>query len=123
MAEERQKRELGDWQAENEKRWKRLEVITEQQWGKQATEHEQAVARLKVLEEHLPRILNHLDWLWRAQRAFAYHQVSEVQKWVTDFEDLVEGRDQAESDGSQSAASRGPRSDVASGPAMTAKRG
>jgi hypothetical protein len=123
LAEERQKRELGEWQAENEKRWKRLEVITEQQWGKQAVEHEQAVVRLKALEEQLTHTLIQLDWLWRVQRAFAYHRVSEVQKWTTDFENLIEERDKAESGSPQAAASAGAHSDGTTGLGLAAKRG
>ena len=95
LAEERQKRELGEWQAENEKRWKRLEVMTEQQWNRQATEHEHVVARLKTLEEQIVNVINQVDWLWRVQRASAYHSVSEVQKWITDFEALLEERDKS----------------------------
>jgi hypothetical protein len=124
LAEERQKRELGEWQAENEKRWKRLEVMTEQQWNRQATEHEQAVARLKVLEQQLAHVVNQVDWLWRVQRASAYHNVSEVQKWITDFEALLEERDKAEPGAARDAAARGAsRLDGAPGPAPVGKRG
>lgn len=99
LAEERQKRELSEWQTDNEKRWRRLEVITEQRWANQQREHQELVDRLKIDEERSIGLVDEIEWLWRAQREFAYHRVSEVQKWITEFEKLLDERDRSSESG------------------------
>ena len=90
LAEDRQKRELAEWQTENEKRWKRQEAINEQQMGGQQAQGQQLTERIEAIEERLVGLSIQIEVLWKTQRAFAYHQVTEVQNWLTDFEKLQE---------------------------------
>jgi len=86
LAEDRQKRELGDWQAENEKRWKEWETTFNRQLNDSRTQTEKLEERLQRVEALLGKITVQLETLWQTQRSFAYHRVGEVQKWITDFE-------------------------------------
>jgi len=86
LAEDRQKRELGDWQAENEKRWKEWETTFNRQLNDYRLQMEKLAERLEQAEALLSRMTTQLDALWQTQRSFAYHRVGEVQKWITDFE-------------------------------------
>ena len=86
LAEDRQKRELGDWQAENEKRWKEWETTFNRQLNDYRLQMEKLAERLEHAEALLSRVTTQLDALWQTQRSFAYHRVGEVQKWITDFE-------------------------------------
>lgn len=88
LAEDRQKRELGEWQADNEKRWKQWETTSERQLANFRAQAQATAKRLERIERLLAALMSQVGVLWRAQRAFAYHRVSEVQQWVTDFEKL-----------------------------------
>lgn len=128
LAEERQKRELGEWQAENEKRWRRLEVITEQRWTNRQREHDDVAKRLAAVEEQFGGVATDVDWLWQAQRAFAYHGVSEVQKWIADFEKLLEEREKGQNKGTSATPPRDSvpqrgTGNVPSGPQSPTRRG
>ena len=86
LAEDRQKRELGDWQAENEKRWKERETTFDRQLSDYSSQMDALDERLAEAERLLGRITVQLEALWQNQRSFAYHRVGEVQKWISDFE-------------------------------------
>jgi len=88
LAEDRQKRELGEWQAENEKRWKQWETASERQLADYRMQSQEILERLDRIESRLAELTSQLKTLWQAQRSFAYHRVGEVQRWVADFEKL-----------------------------------
>lgn len=96
LAEERQKRELGEWQADNEKRWKRLETLSERRWAEQRDRDQDLAQRLRDIESQLVGLSAQIELLWQAQRAFAYHQVSEIQKWMSEFEKIAEQHEKIE---------------------------
>jgi len=99
LAEERQKRELAEWHAENEKRWKQWETTSERHLANFRAQTTATVKRLERIEKLLAVMTSQLSTLWRVQRAFAYHRVSEVQQWVTDFEKLWDEYEQTADDG------------------------
>jgi len=101
LAEERQKRELAEWHAENEKRWKQWETTSERHLANFRAQTTATVKRLERIEKLLAVMTSQLSTLWRVQRAFAYHRVSEVQQWVTDFEKLWDEYEQTADDGGE----------------------
>ena len=102
LAEERQKRELAEWHAENEKRWKQWETTSERHLANFRAQTTATVKRLERIEKLLAVMTSQLSTLWRVQRAFAYHRVSEVQQWVTDFEKLWDEYQQTAQDEGES---------------------
>ena len=102
LAEDRQKRELGAWQAENEKRWKQWETAAERQLADYRRQSQEILERLGSIEGQLARLTSQLNTLWQAQRSFAYHRVGEVQRWVTDFEKLWEEYEESETGDAES---------------------
>ncbi len=53
LSEERQKRQLEQWQEENEKRWRKELLRWDHQWGEQAKRNQQAGVRFLELEGRL----------------------------------------------------------------------
>lgn len=51
LSEERQRRELIEWQAANEQRWTKVELEREARWNQQASRNDEATARVRTLEE------------------------------------------------------------------------
>lgn len=101
LADDRQKRELGEWHAENEKRWKQWETTSERQLSNFRAQAQATAKRLERIEKLLVALTSQVGTLWRAQRAFAYHRVSEVQQWVTDFEKLWDEYEQTADNGGE----------------------
>ena len=101
LAEERQKRELAEWHAENEKRWKQWETTSDRHLANFRAQATATAKRLERIEKLLAVLTEQVGTLWRAQRAFAYHRVSEVQQWVTDFEKLWDEYEQMADDGGE----------------------
>jgi len=93
LAEERQRKELEEWQAENEKRWKKHELQWEHQWKEQYQRHNELLARLVTLEEAIKAQDQQLASLWRLEETYTAHRLAEVQRWQDELEKAVNERD------------------------------
>jgi len=93
LAEERQRKELEEWQAENEKRWKKHELQWEHQWKEQYQRHNELLARIVVLEEEVKAQKLQLASLWRLQEVYAAHRTAETQRWQSELEKAIAERD------------------------------
>jgi len=93
LAEERQRKELEEWQGEDEKRWKKHEMQWEHQWKEQYERHNALVARFAGLEEEVKASQEELARLWRVNEVFAAHRLGEVQRWQSEMGKAIAERD------------------------------
>lgn len=107
LSEERQRRELTEWQAANEQRWTKMELEREARWNQQAGRNEEAVTRLRSLEElrtaDVERVQKlakdiaavqaeyraKLKELWKVHERDAIFQLDQVRRWYDEISMVV----------------------------------
>ena len=82
LAEKRQKNQLEEWQAENEKRWKKNLLIWEQYWRTQDRWNEEHAKRFGPLEESAEVNRAQVMALWRTWEEYARRQIGEMQERI-----------------------------------------
>jgi hypothetical protein len=82
LAEKRQKNQLEEWRAENEKRWKKNLLIWEQHWRAQDRWNEEHVARLVPLGESTEANRAQIKALWQTWQDYARRQIGEMQERI-----------------------------------------
>ena len=92
LAEKRQREQLDEWQAEDEKRWKKNLLIWEQHWRTQDRWNEEQAARLGALEESDNAKRAQIIALWQTWEEYARRQIGEMQDRIVQagerFEEL-----------------------------------
>jgi hypothetical protein len=91
LAEKRQKNQLEEWQAENEKRWKKNLLIWEQRWRTQERWNEEHAAKLGPLEESTEVNRAQITALWQTWQEYARRQIGEMQERIVHAGERVEG--------------------------------
>jgi len=94
LAEERQRKEMAEWQAEDEKRWKKHEMQWEHHWKEQYGRYNQLVSRLAAADEEVRTLGQLLSGLWRLQEVRNTFQLGEAQRWQSEFDKATAERDQ-----------------------------
>jgi len=89
LAEKLQRDQLDEWQAENEKRWKKHMLIWEQHWRKQDRWNEEQATRLGSLEESTEANRAQITALWQTWQEYARHQIGEMQDRIVHAEEKV----------------------------------
>jgi chromosome segregation ATPase len=84
LAEKRQRRQLDEWQAEDEKRWKKNLLIWEQHWRDQDRWNEEHTARLGPLDESAKANRAQITALWQTWQEYARRQIGEMQERQAD---------------------------------------
>jgi hypothetical protein len=87
LAEARQKTKLEEWQAEDERRWKKHLLIWEQQWRDHDRRNDEQLGRISTLEEQTRLHNMDLATLWEIEEAHARHWSSQAQEWAIRFGD------------------------------------
>jgi hypothetical protein len=87
LAEKRQKHQLDEWQAEDEKRWKKHTIIWEQHWRNQDRWNEEQATRLGSLEESTEANRVQITALWQTWQEYARRQISEMQERIVHAEE------------------------------------
>ena len=82
LAEKRQRHQLEEWQAENEKRWKKNLLIWEQHWRTQDRWNEEHAARFGPLVESAKVNRAQIMALWRTWEEYARRQIGEMQERI-----------------------------------------
>ena len=90
LAEKRQRHQLDEWQAEDEKRWKKHMIIWEQHWRKQDRWNEEQATRLGSLEESTKANRAQITALWQTWQEYARRQISEMQERIVQAGEKVE---------------------------------
>jgi chromosome segregation ATPase len=89
LAEARQKTKLEEWQAEDEKRWKKQLLIWEQQWRDHDRRNGEQLGRISALEEQTRLHSMDLATIWEIQERYAHHWTSQAQEWAISFGDIT----------------------------------
>ena len=94
LAEKRQKNQLDEWQAEDEKRWKKNVIVWEQHWREQDRWNEEHAARFGPLEESTKVNRAQITVLWQTLQEYARRQIGgmqEVQELIVQAEEKAGG--------------------------------
>ena len=90
LAEKRQRHQLDEWQAEDEKRWKKNLLIWEQHWRDQDRWNEEYTARLGPLDESAKANRAQITALWQTWQEYARRQIGEMQERIVHAGEKVE---------------------------------
>lgn len=96
LAEERQKRQLEQWQEENEKRWKKELLGWEHHWGEQAKRNKDIVERFGSLEKLLAQHQIQLGATWKFLEAQIAFETQEDRRRQNEMVRLLEDRPKQE---------------------------
>lgn len=80
LAEERQRKELTDWQGENEQRWKKESLRWDYLIQEQQKVNQKLSERFPPVERQLALILREIEALWRLQEALGTTQIQSSQR-------------------------------------------
>lgn len=86
LAEERQRKELDNFLAEDEKRWKKQTLAWDHRWAEQAKTNRDLAAQAPPLRKELETQKVLLRQLWRLQETFGAHRLQEAQRWLNSLE-------------------------------------
>lgn len=92
MSEERQRKEMETWQAENEKRWKRQILQWEHEVQEQDKINRQLAARFPSLEERQRVYDAQIQHLWRLHETEGLARLAEGQRWLGQLEEALKAR-------------------------------
>ncbi len=96
LAEERQKRQLEQWQEENEKRWRKELLRWDHQWSEQAKRNQQIADTFAGVERRLTQHQAHLEALWKFLESQITYQTQESRRWLGEMTRLLEERPKKE---------------------------
>ena len=92
LAEDRQRKEMSNFLAENEKRWKKQTLEWDYQWDQQGKTNVDFKDRFPVIAEQLTFHDNLLQFLWRFVEAQGNAQLTAAQKWLDEVQKLAAQR-------------------------------
>lgn len=92
MSEERQRKEMETWQAENEKRWKRQILQWEHEVQEQDKINRQLAARFPSIEERQRVHDAQIQHLWRLHETEGLARLAEGQRWLGQLEEALKAR-------------------------------
>ncbi|MGQ9490989.1 MAG: hypothetical protein ACUVR4_13125 [Anaerolineae bacterium] len=97
LAEERQRRELAEWQAENEQRWKKETLRWDYAFGEQHNFNQKLTERLLPLEKLVGLLQREIEALWRLQENLGNQQLNNMQKLLDVIGGAADARPKLES--------------------------
>lgn len=86
LAEERQRKELEEFLAEDEKRWKKQMLAWEHRWAEQQKLNKDLAAQHPPLRKDIENLKATIKQLWRLQESFGAHRLQEAQRWLNALE-------------------------------------
>lgn len=86
LAEERQRKELENFIAEDEKRWRKQMLALEHQWSEQAKVNRDLAAAILPLRKEIETLRVLIRQLWRLQETYGAHRLQEAQRWLNALE-------------------------------------
>lgn len=96
LAEERQKRQLEQWQEDNEKRWRKELLGWDHQWSEQEKRKKQVDDRFSEAEARLAQHRIEIDAAWRFLEAEVNYQTQESRRWLGEMNRRLEERPRKE---------------------------
>ena len=92
LAGERMQKGFEEFQAEDERRWRKHEVTWSHRWGEQERANAKFDERLKALEEQLKTVSAQVGELWEVQQTLARLRSAEAERWLVEFSKRWEER-------------------------------
>lgn len=89
LAEDRQRKELEDFLAEDEKRWKKQLLEWEHRWSEQARLNKELAGQTPPLRKEIEALKGLLRQLWRLQETYGSHRLQEAQRWLASLESAL----------------------------------
>ena len=96
LGEDRQKRQLEEWQEENEKRWRKELLRWEHQWAEQGKRNKQAGDRFDEVEARIEQHRAEIDAAWRLLEWQATYQTQESRRWLGEITNKLQERPKKE---------------------------
>jgi hypothetical protein len=96
LGEDRQKRQLEEWQEENEKRWRKELLGWEHQWAEQGKRNKQAGDRFDEVEARIEQHRAEIDAAWRLLEWQATYQTQESRRWLGEITNKLQERPKKE---------------------------
>jgi len=96
LAEERQRKELGEWQGENEQRWKKETLRWEYTIQEQAKVNRKLAERFPSTEKTVALLQREIEALWRLHEVLGGGQLQQAQKWLDAIGAAQDARPKAE---------------------------
>jgi ABC-type transporter Mla subunit MlaD len=96
LGEERQKRQLEQWQEDNEKRWRKELLRWDHQWAEQAKQNGQFNGSFGTVEERLAQHRAEIDAAWKFMEAQISYQTQESRRWLGEMTHRLEERPKKE---------------------------
>ena len=96
LAEERQRKELGEWQGENEQRWKKETLRWDYIIQEQAKVNRKLAERFPSTEKTVALLQREIEALWRLHEVLGGGQLQQAQKWLDAIGAAQDARPKAE---------------------------
>lgn len=96
LGEERQKRQLEQWQEDNEKRWRKELLRWDHQWAEQAKQNGQVGNHFGDVEGRLAQHRVEIDAAWKLMESQISYQSQETRRWLGEMTRLLEERPKKE---------------------------
>jgi chromosome segregation ATPase len=86
LAEERQRKELDEFLAEDEKRWKKQTLEWDHRWAGQDKVNRDLAGAFPVVRKDIESLRGLIRQLWRLQETYGAHRLQEAQRWLGSLE-------------------------------------
>lgn len=86
LAEERQHKELDDFLAEDEKRWKKQNLEWDGRWAEQQKINKDLAVQIPPVRKEIEGIRVLIRQLWRLQETYGTHRLQDAQRWLQALE-------------------------------------
>ncbi len=86
LAEDRQRKEIDDFLAEDEKRWKKQMLAWEHRWNEQFKVNKDMAGQFPVIRQDIGSLKILVRQLWRLQETYGAQRLQEAQRWLSSLE-------------------------------------
>lgn len=86
LAEERQRKVIDDFMAEDEKRWKKQTLEWDHRWSEQDKVNRDLAVHFPPIRKEIDNLKNLIRQLWRLQETYGAHRLQEAQRWLASIE-------------------------------------
>ena len=90
LAEDRIKQQWGEFLADEDKRWKQLNVTLQEKWRDHERSHRELIERIEALEEVPVALWAEIKALWQLQEAHTQTLTEFARNWLEDWEGRME---------------------------------
>jgi chromosome segregation ATPase len=92
LAEDRQKRNLEEWQAERDKEWERFKLDHEERWRENARFNEKRHKHIEIIEQFVRELVPQIEALWDIPEAWADSIMIGPREWLATWGELAKQR-------------------------------